>query len=236
MRAAKRQESESRAGQADGAAAAVREAEDDDSGLRGVLFVTRGELLVALWLSLVCAVTAALIAVPASALFWLGRDLSATLGERVDRKYSLRDTARMQRREPYTVDFDWSTPTARWAVVLADSWHQSVLLLCFPVCYVAYLGASLKVSCVVLGSAVITFMVSMGGFVVSAKTAFRDYSTALGLALLVVALKLVCPRNSTIARHALKQTLACLAGNVLVMNVIPETTVSAFTCTALSAL
>ncbi len=99
------------------------------------------------------------------------------------------------------------------------------MLFCFPVCYVAYLGASLQVCCVVLGSAVLAFMLSSAGFVVSGKDAFRNYSGALGFALLVVTLKLICPRNSTIPRHALKQALAVMVGNVLVTNVIPEKTV-----------
>ncbi len=216
--------------QHDSTAVAVRDAARDDSGpggSSGILGVTRGELLVALRLSLTCAVTAALVAVPASAVYFFGDNLSyASLGEGVDRKYAFRDTARMQRREPYTVEFDWSTPTARWAFVLAGTWVQTCLLFGPPSVYVAYLGVSLKVCCVVLGSAVLAFMVSSVGFVVSGKVAFRDYSSALGFALLVAALKLICPRNSTIPRHALKQALALMVGNVLVTNVIPEKTVS----------
>ena len=167
--------------QPDSAAVAARGAAGDDSGLpgsRGILGVTRDELRVALWLSLVCAVTAALVAVPAGAAYFFGHDLSyASLGEGADRKYAFRDTARMQRREPYTVEFDWSTTTARWGVVLAGTWFQTFVLFCFPVCYVAYLGASLKVCCVVLGSAVLAFTASSAGFVVSGKVAFRDYSS-----------------------------------------------------------
>ena len=98
-------------------------------------------------------------------------------------------------------------------------------LFFFPVCYVAYLGASLKVCCVVLGSAVLAFMVSSVGFVVSEEYAFISYSAALGFALLVAALKLICPRNSKIPRHALKQALVLMVGSVLVTNVIPEKTV-----------
>jgi hypothetical protein len=55
--------------QSDSAAAAARGAAPDDTGLggsRGSLGVTWAELRVALWLSLTCAVTAALVAVPAS--------------------------------------------------------------------------------------------------------------------------------------------------------------------------
>ncbi len=111
--------------QSDSAAAAAREAAPDDTGLagsRGSLGVTWAELRVALWLSVVCAVTAALVTVPAGAAYFFGHDLSyASLGEGVDRKYAFRDTARMQRREPYTVEFDWSTTTARWGVVLAGT-------------------------------------------------------------------------------------------------------------------
>jgi len=157
--------------------------------------------------------------------FDLPRRDGADLGEGVDNMYAFRDTARMQRREPYTVEFDWSTTTARWRRVLTDTWDLTVLLFMFPVCYVAYLGASLKVCCVVPGSAVLAFMVSSAGFVVSGKVAFRDYSGALGLALLVAALKLICPRNSKIPRHALKQALVLMVGSVLVTNVIPEKTV-----------
>ena len=60
-------------------------------------------------------------------------------------------------------------------------WDQTFVLFCFPVCYVAYLGASLKVCCVVLGSALLAFMVASAGFVVSENDAFRTYSGALGL-------------------------------------------------------
>ena len=126
--------------QSDSAAAAAREAAPDDTGLggsRGILGVTRDELRVALWLSLTCAVTAALVALPAGAAEFLGNDLSyASLGEGVDRKYAFRDTVRMQRREPYTVEFDLSTTTARWRFVLTSTWQMICLLFFFPVCYV----------------------------------------------------------------------------------------------------
>jgi hypothetical protein len=215
--------------QSDSAAAAAREAAPDETGLagsRGRLGVMWAELRVALWLSVVCAVTAVLVAVPAGAAYFFGDDLSyASLGEGADRKYAFRDTARMQRREPYTVEFDWSTTTARWGVVLTDTWGATIVLFCFPVCYVAYLGASLKVCCVVLGSAVLAFMVSSVGFVVSEEYAFISYSPALGFALLVAALKLICPRNSKIPRHAIKQALVIMVGNVLGNNVVPEKTV-----------
>jgi hypothetical protein len=180
--------------------------------------VTKGYLLVALWLTLECAVTAALIGVPAGALYFLVRNLSsASLGEGTDVAYAFQDTARMHRREPYTVEFDWSTTTARWGRVLLSTWELTLLLFCFPVCYVAYLGASLKVCCVVLGSAVLAFMVSSVGFVVSEKDAFIQFSGALGFALLVAALKLICPRNSKIPTQAIKQALTFMVGNVLVM-------------------
>ena len=135
----------------------------------------------------------------------------------------------MQRREPYTVEFDWSTTTARWGLVLLGTWQQIFLLFCFPVCYVAYLGASLNVWCAVLGSAVLAFTVTSAGFVVSANAAFLMYSPVLGFALLVVALKLLCPRNSQIPTQAIKQALVLMAGNVLILNVIAEKTVRTLT-------
>ncbi len=112
--------------------------------------------------------------------------------------------------------------------ILASTWQLTFFLFFIPVCYVAYLGASLKVCCVVLGSAVLAFMVSSVGFVVSEKDAFIFYSGALGLASLVAALKLICPRNSKIPTQAIKQALTFMVGNVLVMNVIPEKTVGDF--------
>jgi hypothetical protein len=66
--------------QSDSAAAAAREAAPDDTGLggsRGSLGVTWAELRVALWLSLTCAVTAALVAVPASVVYLFGQDLGS---------------------------------------------------------------------------------------------------------------------------------------------------------------
>jgi hypothetical protein len=188
--------------------------------------VTRDELLVALWLSLACAVTAALVAVPAGAAEFLVDDLSrATLGEGLHPLHTLRDSARMQRREPYTVEVVWITTTARWGAVVAITWRLTLSLFWLPVCYVAYLGASLKVCCVVLGSAVLAFTVTSAGFVVSANAAFLMYSPVLGFALLGVALKLLCPRNSQIPTQAIKQALVLMVGNFLVMNVIPEKTV-----------
>jgi hypothetical protein len=60
-----------------------------------------------------CAVTAALVAVPAGAAGLLGDGLSsALLGEGADITHAFRDKAQMQRREPYTVEVDWSTTTA----------------------------------------------------------------------------------------------------------------------------
>ena len=215
--------------QPDSAAAAAREAAPDDTGprgSRGSLGVTRGQLLVALWLSFACAVTAALVAVPAGAAEFLGDGLSsALLGEGTDTTHAFRDTARMQRREPYIVEDGWRPNTSRWWGVVAITWRLTLSLFWLPVCYVAYLGASLKVCCVVLGSAVLAFTVTSAGFVVSGNAAFLMYSPALGFASLVVALKLICPRNSTIPRHALKQALVLMVGNFLVMNFIPEKTV-----------
>jgi hypothetical protein len=215
--------------QSDSAAAAAREAAPDDTGLggsRGSLGVTWAELRVALWLSVVCAVTAVLVAVPAGAAeFLVGDQVWATFGKGVDRTETFRDAARMQRREPSIVDFDWSTPTTRSQHALANCWEQTVLLFFFPICYVAYLGASVKVCCSALGSAVLAFTVASVGFVTSGRLAFFTYSAVLGFALLIVALNLLCPRNSKIHTQAIKQALVLLVGNLLVTNVIPETTV-----------
>jgi len=215
--------------QPDGATATAREAAPDDSGLessRRCLGVTWGEVRVALRLSVVCAVTAALLAVPAGATEFLVDDLSwATLGEGVEWSGAFRYAMRMQRREPLTVDFDWITPQGRVQRVTASAWGQVVLVFCYPTCYVAYLGASVKVCCSALGSAILAFTVASVGFALSGRAAFMTYSPALGFALLIVALKLLCPRNSKIPTQATKQALVLMVGNVLVMNVIPETTV-----------
>jgi hypothetical protein len=188
--------------------------------------VTWAELLVALWLSLACAVTAALLAVPAGAAEFLVDDqIWATLGRRVDRSAAFRDEARMERREPFIVDFDWGTPTTRSQIVLASTMYQTVLLFFFPICYVAYLGASVKVCCLALGSAVLAFTVASVGLMISGQAALLTYSAVLGFALLIAALNLLCPRNSKIPTQATKQALVLVVGNVLILNVIPETTV-----------
>jgi hypothetical protein len=95
----------------------------------------------------------------------------------------------------------------------------------FLICYVAYLDASVKVCCAALGSAFLAVTVVSVGFLISGQEAWLDYSPALGLALLIVALKLLCPRNSKTPMQAIKQALVIMVGNVLVLNVIPETTV-----------
>jgi hypothetical protein len=174
----------------------------------------------------VCAVTAALLAVPAGAAeFLVDTQVWTTFGKGVHRPETFHDAARMQRREPFIVDFDWSTPTTRSQLVFASSFYQTILLFFFPICYVAYLGASVKVCCLALGSAVLAFTVASVVFVISGQHAFMTYSAVLGFALLIVALKLLCPRNSKIPTQAIKQALVLMVGNVLVMNVIPETTV-----------
>ena len=118
---------------------------------------------------------------------------------------------------------------------MASAWGQAVLLLCVPTCYVAYLGASVKVCCSAFGSAILAFTVMTVGFVISGQSALISYSPALGFALLIMALKLVCPRNSKIPTQAIKQALVLMAGNVLILNVIPETTVRTHSLRKLSA-
>ncbi len=196
--------------------------------MRGSRPVTWGEVRVALGLSLVCAATAALLALPAGAAEFYCDDLSsASVGEGVEVPFAFRDAARMRRRQPFTVEFDWSTTAARLQVVLKGAWTQVVLLCTFPVCYVAYLDAASlpKAHSLVLGSALLAFLVASAAFAISGSVAFRSYSPVLGFALLIVALKLACPLNSKIYRHALKQALVLVVGNVLVINVIPETSV-----------
>ena len=227
--------------QPDSTAAAAREAAPDDTGLGGSrgslgVTVTWAELRVALRLSVVCAVTAALLAVPAGATeFLVDNQVWTTFGKGADRIGAFRDVARMQRREPDMVEFDWSTPTTRLQSVLASTWYQAVMLFFFPICYVAYLGASVKVCCSAFGSAVLAFTVASVGFVISGQVALLTYSAVLGFALLIVALKRLCPRNSKIPTQAIKQALVLMAGNVLILNVIPETTVRTHSLRKLSA-
>jgi hypothetical protein len=188
--------------------------------------VTWGELRVALWLSVVCAVTAALLAVPAGAAEFLVDDQSvATFGKGNEEFVAFRGEARMECHEPFTVDFDWGTPAARGQQVLANMWKQAVVLFFFPVCYVAYLGSSLRVCCLAFGSVALAFTVASAGFMLSGKLAFLQYSPGFVFALLTLALKLLCPRGSKIPTQAIKQALVLMVGNLLVMNVIPETTV-----------
>jgi hypothetical protein len=77
----------------------------------------------------VCAVSAALLAVPAGAAMFLVNDrVWATVGKGVEVKGIFRDAARMQRREPLIVDFDCSTPTTRSQFILCSSWEQTLAL------------------------------------------------------------------------------------------------------------
>jgi hypothetical protein len=215
--------------QSDSAAAAAREAAPGDTGLgasRGSLGVTWGEVRFAVWLSLACAVTAALLGVPSGAAYFFINDLSSsTLGKGSDPAYAFRDATRMLHREPYTIDVDYSTWAARWSFVHFRACPSVFSLFAFPVCYVAYLGASLKVCCSVLGSAVLAYTVASAGYVITGNDVFIIYSPALGFALLLVALKLICPRTSRIPRHALTQLLVFAVGNVVLVNVIRDRTV-----------
>jgi hypothetical protein len=215
-----------RATQADKAAPA---AASDGSGVgdsRGCLGVTRDGLLVALRLSVVCAVTAALVAIPAGAGEFLVDDLVLRMSaDGIDRGAAFRDVARMQRLEQFTVAFDWSTPTKRWQKALAGSRGQIVLLFFPPVCFVAYLGGSAKICRPVLGSALLAFTIALLGYGITGSTGFLNYSPVFGFAMLIMALRLVCPRNSKVPTQAIKQAFVLVAGNVLVMNVIPETSV-----------
>ncbi len=187
--------------------------------------MTWGELRVALWLSVVCAVTAALLAVPAGATEFLVDDLNQAAFGKADRIAPFRDEARMERHEPFTLDFVWGTPAGRGQKFLNAVWQLAVMLLFFPVCYVAYLGSSLRMCCLAFGSVALAFTVASAGFMLSGKIAFLQYSPVLGFALLTVALKLLCPRGSKIPTQAIKQALVLMVGGFLVLNVIPETTV-----------
>jgi hypothetical protein len=66
-------------------------------------------------------------------------------------------------------------------------------------------------------------MIASLGFVITANHAFLLYSPVLGFAMLIIALRLVCPRSSKVPTQAMKQALVVVVGNVLLINVIPET-------------
>jgi hypothetical protein len=185
------------------------------------LGVTCDELRGALQLSVVCAVTAALLAMPAGAGEFLVEDLVWSGG--IDATSTFRDVARMQRLEQFTVVYDWSTLTKRWQRALASTWGQTILLFFFPVCYVAYFGGFAKIRRAALGSALLALMIVWLGYTITGSNEFLSYSPALGFAVLIMALRLGCPRSSKVPRQAIKQALALLVGNVLLNNVIPET-------------
>jgi hypothetical protein len=206
------------------AAAAASDGSGVGGGSRGSFCVTRDELLVAVRLSVVCAVTAALLALPAGAGEFLLEDLFWRMSaDGVDRMSMFRDVARMQRLEQFTVAFDWSTPTRRLQRGLASSFAQTVQLFFPPVCYVAYLGGSAKICRPVLGSALLAFTIALLGYAITASAAFLHYSPVLGFAMLIIALRQACPHNSKVPTQAIKQALVVLVGNVLILNVIPET-------------
>jgi hypothetical protein len=186
------------------------------------------DLRVALRLSIACALTAALLAAPAGTVefflqdvFWDTENIRG-----LDWCGPLRDMERIHRREAIVVGRDWNTTAARVQIIVAGTWTQTLGMCFFPLSYVAYLGArSLKVWCLVIGSAVLSYAVVSLAFMLSGQYAFLNYSPAVAFAFLILALKMACPRGSKIPAQAVKQAIVLMVGNVLVMNVIPESSV-----------
>jgi hypothetical protein len=185
-------------------------------------WVTLDEVRVALWLSCVCACTAVLLAVPAGVAQFLGDEAIGAFDHSA--RFCFRDVARMTVRKPFIIEFDWSAASGRAPHLFALTWQLVLALFAFPLFYRAYLGASCRVTCWTLGSAVITWAVCAAGFIISGDEVWISYSPALGCVLLIVALWILCARGSTIPWHALKQAFVVMVGNLLVMNVIPERT------------
>ena len=131
----------------------------------------------------------------------------------------------MRQGEPFTIHFDWSTAEARAAFALALAWQEVILLGFGPVCYISYLGVSLKICGLVLGFAVLALAIMMLGFVQSGNSAFCFYASSMGWVLLVVSIRLACPTGSKIPLQALKQALVLMGANFLATKVIPVTTV-----------
>ncbi len=208
----------------DASAAAERDASDGSrrEGSDGRFSVTWDELRVALWCSVVCAVTALLIAVPAGAAEFLLDGLSyMTFGEGVDQGAPLRNVTHMHSRKAFVIEYDLNSTTARVQLLWTKASEQTVVLLFLPSCYVAYLGASYRAFCWMIGSAALAYMISFMGYVFLGGSLILYYPV-LGFGTLIVALKRVSPHNSRLPAQAIKQALVGIVGNVLLMNVLEE--------------
>jgi hypothetical protein len=219
------------------AAAARHDGAPGRHGSRGRPGVSWAELRVALWLSVVCAVTAGLLAVPAGVgVFVITDQLGRILGRGVFWEQTFRDVERMHRLEPFTIDVDLNSTSRRLQRELARCFEKMVVLLFLPLCYVAYFKARGRACRALIGSAVLAYAISLVAYVIFGSDAFLAYYAVLGFALQIVALKLVCPRNSKVPTQAIKQALVGIVGNMLLMNVIAERTVRQTSCNVTCAL
>jgi hypothetical protein len=180
----------------------------------------------ALWLSLVCAATAAVVAVPAGALEFLVNDAAwKTFGNGVDFSSCFNDPGPMLRREPYTCRVDRSSAGRRGTYLLGGGLQQMIVLGLFPLSYALYLGSSRRAYALMSLPVVLTFLVIVVGFVFSGYFVFFNYSAVFGCFFLCIVLWRLCPHGSRVPMQAVKQSVLLLLWNVLVMNVIPERTV-----------
>ena len=182
----------------------------------------------ACWLSVVCCTGAMLVAVPSALCqFKFYEWINLEFGEHLSREYAFKETERMLQRERFTVEFDESTVGLRLKYLgLLTPNHINVLLF-FPCVFVYYLGVSLR-ACATLFGFVAAFMgVVVVGYGVFGNKLLLRFSPALSFVALICALSVICPRGSGVPLQAAKQALAVTVGNLVVLNVIPERTVSA---------
>jgi hypothetical protein len=180
----------------------------------------------AAWLSIVCAVTAAVVAVPAAcAEFFLNDAAWRTFGPGVEFSSSFNDPAPMLRHEPYGLNVDRSTPGRRGAYLLGGGLQQLIVLGFFPFNYAIYLGFSSRVRALTSLSVLSTCLVIVVGFVICGYEAFFKYSPLFTFFVLYLVVRRLCPHGSRVPHQVFKQALCLALGNLLAMNVIPERTV-----------
>jgi hypothetical protein len=163
----------------------------------------------ALQLSVVVAVVA-LVALPVEMVRgYLFEWSVATFGQGVCPPAMFLDRERYLRREPFTVQLDRSTPAARFKLMflayVGDATATAVGLFYF---YIVFLGGTRKVWLCFGAHLALFYAIEICGYVLAAWDPLRLFAPVLILVMIYAALRHLCPRQSKVPWHVIKQ-VAC---------------------------
>jgi hypothetical protein len=164
----------------------------------------------ALQLSVVVAVVA-LVALPVEMLRgYLFEWSVVTFGQGVCPPAMFHDRERYLRREPFTVQLDRSTPAARFKLMflayVGDSTMTAVGMFYF---YIVFLGGTRKVWLCFGAYLALFYAIEICGYVLAAWDPLRLFAPLLLLVMIYAALRNLCPRQSKVPWHVVKQ-VACV--------------------------